>query len=190
MAGRGRLSIIEQLPEDFDDIVLWASTELRERKQLQIDILAEFNKRLKARSDEIGIDVPAISSSAFNRYSIRLARLSRRMEEAREITRVLTDRLEPGQTDDLTIAAAEMVKTLVLELLEAGGDGGINTKGAQELAAAIKNAAAAQAMSADRRRKLEEEMAAKTKKALNEVAKIKGVTKETMDEINRRLGVV
>jgi hypothetical protein len=185
--GRGRLSIIEQLPEDFDDIVLWAATELRERKQLQIDILAEFNRRLKVRGEEIGVDVPEISPSAFNRYSVRLAGLTRRIEETREITRVITDRLEPGQTDDLTVAVAETVKTLVFELLDNAGAGGLTPKMAMELATALKSAVAAQSMSADRRRKIEDEMAAKTEKALAQVVKTKGLSAATADEIKRQI---
>lgn len=185
--GRGRLSIIEQLPEDFDDIVLWAATELRERKQLQIDILAEFNKRLQARGDETGFEVPEISSSAFSRYSVRLAGLTRRIEETREITRVITDRLEPGQTDDLTIAVAETVKTLVFELLDNAGAGGLTPKAAMELATALKSAVAAQSMSADRRRRLEDELATKTTKVLDEMVKTKGLTDATAEQIKHKI---
>lgn len=187
MAGRGRLSIIEQLPDDFDDIVLWAATELRERKQLQIDILSEFNKRLKARGDEIGVDVPEITSSSFNRYSVRQAILMRDLEEAREITKVVVDRLEPGQTDDLTIGATELIKMIVVGISKAKRPDQFDSKEVQELAAALRAAAQAQSVSADRRRKLEAEMAAKTEKALEHVVKKKGMTRETAEDIKRQI---
>lgn len=185
--GRGRLSIIEQLPEDFDDIVLWASGELRERKQLQIDILAEFNRRLKARADEIGITVPEITSSSFSRYSMRQALLMRDLEEAREITKVVVDRLEPGQTDDLTIGATELIKMLVVGISKSRRPEEFDPKEIQEMANALRSAVQAQAVSADRRRKLEDELAAKTEKALSQVVKTKGLSAATAEEIKRQI---
>ncbi|HRM74550.1 MAG TPA: DUF3486 family protein, partial [Paracoccus sp. (in: a-proteobacteria)] len=111
-AGRGRLSTIDLLPAEADDTVTWAFGELRERARTQQDIHAEFNKRLAE------IQLGPISFSAFNRHSIRLSAMARRHEEVRAITSALTERLDPGQADDLTIMAAETIKTLVFELME------------------------------------------------------------------------
>jgi hypothetical protein len=187
MSGRGRLSIIEQLPEDFDDIVLWAAGELRERKQLQIDILAEFNRRLKARAEETGIEVPEVTSSSFSRYSMKLAALTRQLEETRAITRVITERLEPGETDDLTIATTEILKNLVFEITSGTYQGKLTPKATMELANAMRAATAAQSMSADRRRRLEDELAVKTEKALSQVVKTKGLSAATAEEIKRQI---
>lgn len=162
--GRGRLSSIDQLPEAADEIVLDIAEQLRKREREQQDILAEFNDRLAE------IDLGPISKSAFNRYSMRMAEISRRLDNTREITRVLTDKLQPGQQDDLTVMTAEMIKMLVFELLNEAGDAGISPKGAMEMASAIKNAAAAQRISSDRRAKLESEIAAKVDQAVEQVA--------------------
>lgn len=157
-AGRGRLSSIELLGEDYDDIVMWAAGELRERKQLQLDILGEFNKRLQARSEEIGDEAfEPISKSAFNRYAMRLAGIARRLEHTREISRVLTDRLQPGDTDTVTIALAEAIKTAVFEAIGEAGDGGTSMMDLKFAGDALKSAVAAQKHSSERRAKLEAE---------------------------------
>lgn len=157
-SGRGRLSSIELLGEDYDDIVTWAAGELRERKQLQVDILGEFNRRLQARAEEIGDDgFEAISKSAFNRYAMKLAGLARRLEHTREISRVLTERLQPGDTDTVTIALAEAIKTSVFEAIGEAGEGGLGMLDLKLGADALKAAVTAQKTSADRRAKLEAE---------------------------------
>src|SRR5688572_17965119 len=121
-SGRGRLSSIELLPVEAEPVVAWAMQELRARKHTQVDILDEFNKRLRAVAVEIGTPIAPVSLSAFNRYAIRLASIARRLEETREIAGALTERLQPGDADDLTVMVAETIKTLVFELLEAGTD--------------------------------------------------------------------
>ena len=80
---------------------------------------------------------------------------------------------------------AEMVKTLVYELLEKGGEAGFTPKAAKEMADAIRSAASAQNMSADRRRKIEQEMAAKTEKVVDRVAKEAGLSAERAAQIRR-----
>ena len=129
--GRGRLSSIDLLPPDADPIVAWAFQELKARERLQKDIHEEFNERLDA------VGAGPISMSAFNRHSISIARIARRHEDVRQMTAALTERLEPGQTDDLTIMAAETIKTLVFELLQ---DEDLKPKEAMELSRALQSA--------------------------------------------------
>ncbi|MBT9293316.1 DUF3486 family protein [Prosthecodimorpha staleyi] len=156
--GRGRLSSIELLGEDYDDVVLWAAGELRARNQLQIDILGEFNKRLQARAEEIGDDdFEPVSKSAFNRYAMRLAGIARRLEHTREISRVLTDRLQPGDTDTVTIALAEAIKTAVFEAIGEAGDAGMGMMDLKFAGDALKSAVTAQKHSSERRARLEAE---------------------------------
>src|SRR3990167_9509359 len=122
--GRGRLSSIELLPPDAELIVAWAMGELRDRKRHQVEILAEFNERLQALAKETGLVVPPISRTAFNRYTLRLASTARRLEETHEIASAITERLQPGESDDLTVMVAETLKTLIFEILEgAAGEG-------------------------------------------------------------------
>ncbi|QDG74441.1 DUF3486 family protein [Labrenzia sp. PHM005] len=185
--GRGRLSSIELLPDDADPIVAWAAQELNARSLPQIDILAEFNKRLAALADDSGQNIKPISSSAFNRYSIRQAGMTRRLQQTTEIAKVLTERRLPGETDNLTIAITETIKTLVFELLEAGGEAGLSMKAAKEAAEAVRAAVAAEKMSSDRRQKVEAEFAKKAATAVNQVAKVKGLTAETADAIKAQI---
>ncbi|MGR3484054.1 MAG: DUF3486 family protein [Paracoccaceae bacterium] len=175
--GRGRLSSIDLLPEAADEVVAWAFQELKERDRLQKDIHEEFNERLAA------IGCGPISASAFNRHSLRLAAMARRHEETRQITAALTERMEPGQTDDLTIIAAETVKMLVFELLEAGGD--ITPKGAMELARALKDAVASQKVSVDRKREQMDRFEAQVDEALEKVQVEAGMTAARKSELRR-----
>jgi len=177
--GRGRLSSINLLPEEADRVVAWAAQELREIKRTQAEIHLEFNQKLA----EIGIE--PISASAFNRHAIRLAQMTRRIEDTREITAILTERLEPGQTDDLTIMVAETIKTLVFELLNEGGSAGFSPKAAMEMASALKSAAGAQKISSDRRLKVETELAQKVDIALETVTQEVGLSAERVAQLRR-----
>ncbi|QPC44504.1 DUF3486 family protein [Kaustia mangrovi] len=184
-AGRGRLSSIEQLPEEAEPIVAWAMQELRARKHTQVDICEEFNKRLAGLAADMGIEIEPISLSSFNRYAIRLAASARRLEETRAIASALTERLGPDQADDLTVMVAETIKTLVFELLE--GDGDITPKGAMELARALQSAVSAQSVSTDRRRKVEADFAKKAEDAVDKVAEARGLTAETVEAIKAKI---
>lgn len=182
MSGRGRLSSIELLGEDYDDIVAWAAGELRERRQLQIDILDELNRRLQARAEEIGDgDFEPVSKSAFSRYSIRLAKIARRLEHTREISRVLTDRLRPGDTDTVTVALAEAIKTAVFETIGEAGEAGLGLEDLKFAGQALASAVQAQRSSADLRRKLEASIKAKVETAIDGAA----AEAETAGDVSR-----
>lgn len=169
--GRGRLSSIELLGEDYDDILTWAAGELRDRSKLQTDILGELNRQLQARAEGIGdTDFKPISRSAFSRYSVRLAGIARRLEHTREISRVLTERLQPGDTDTVTIALAEAIKTTVFEAIGEAGDAGLGMMDLNFAASALKSAVAAQKTSAENRQKIEAEIARKADEATRAAA--------------------
>jgi Protein of unknown function (DUF3486) len=170
MSGRGRLSSIELLGEDYDDIVMWAAGELRERTQLQIDILGEFNRRLEARAHEVGDAFEPVSKSAFGRYSMRLARIARRLQYTREISRVLTERLQPGDTDNVTIALADAIKSAVFEAIGEAGEGGSSLMDLKFAGDALKNAVTAEKYSTERRARLEAEIAAKAEEQTRKAA--------------------
>ncbi len=157
MVGRGRLSSIELLGEEYDDIMTWVAGELRERRQLQIDLLPEFNKRLIARAEEIGDDLSRIkppgvtqtgpdwpiSKSAFSRHAVALAEDLRRVDEIREVSAVLCDRLQPGDTDDVTIYLAQLIKSAVAERIREDGRGKTPLMELNFAATALKSAEAA-----------------------------------------------
>jgi hypothetical protein len=111
--GRGRLSSIDTLPEECDEDIAWANAELRERKTPQNEILREFNARLADKG------IKGVTKSAFSRYSIRFAQEVRKMEASRQITDVILSRIEPGERSDGMIAATELLKYRILEMVRA-----------------------------------------------------------------------
>lgn len=188
--GRGWLSSIDLLPDDYDDIVLWASQELDDNTQFQVDIHQEFNRRLRARAEDIGAEAPIISASAFGRHALKRAKAARRLETAHAVAKPLMDRLEPGDTDTLTIMLGEMIKTLALEIIESEGAAGMSPKEAMQLAAAIKSASQAQSVSSTRRQKLESQVAEKVTKVVEKAGAQVGLSKEQVAQIRREvLGV-
>ncbi|XKM42017.1 phage protein Gp27 family protein [Rhizobium ruizarguesonis] len=192
--GRGKLSAIDLLPDECEPIVNWAAHELANRDRTQLEIFAEFKTKLIALQGELGLAFDIPSFSAFNRYSIRLAMLSRRLEQTRDIAETLSQRMDAAGSDDLTLIAAEAIKTLIFEVLQSSGEAGISPKGAMELANALRAAAAAQASSSSRRLKLEAEgkarkaeadMKANAERALDTLSKEPGISKEAIARARR-----
>ena len=182
--GRGRLSSIELLPAECDDVIAWAAQELAARDRTQTDIYAEFAARLdevRAAAPHLDFDTPSFSS--FNRYAIRLATMTRRLEEARDIAAAMSEKFDAQGSDDLTKIAAEAIKTLIFELLTMSGEGGIAPKDAMQLANALRSAAQAQGISTARRQKIEAEFEDKVDDAVETVARVKGLTRETAESI-------
>jgi hypothetical protein len=191
--GRGRLSSIEQLPEEAGDIVVWASRELSKRERTQLDIYAEFKQRLIALQGELGLgfDIPAFSS--FNRFSMRQAELGRRMEETRQISSALADRFDGVGNEDLTIMTIEAIKTLIFEIVSAGGEAGASPEDAMMMARAIQSLVSASKMSQAQRAVFQAELEARTDEAIDKasvVAREAGVSAEVIAQMRREfLGV-
>jgi hypothetical protein len=192
--GRGRLTAIDQLPEECDAIVGWAAQALADRERTQVEIYGEFKQQLIALQGEQGIAFDIPSCSAFNRYSVKLAILSRRMEQTREIAATLSQRMDAAGSDELTLISAEAIKTLIFEILQSKGEAGLDPKGAMELANALRAASAAQVSSSNRRQKLEAEerlrkvegeMKANAEKALDTLSKEPGISKEAIARARR-----
>jgi len=185
---RGRLSAIDLMPPEADGIISWAAAELGLRERTQTDIYAEFTGKCEAlmaeHRGELEFAIPAFSS--FNRYSIRLARLTRRLDETRQIVSALSASFDAKDSDDLTIMTAETIKALVLHMLGDGADG-IAPKDAMLLATAFKSAAQAQSISTDRRRKVEAEFESRIGTAVETVARAKGLTVETAEAIKAQI---
>lgn len=177
---RGRLSSLDQLPDEAQEDLVWACGELYARQRTQAEILADLNGRLADK----GLDL--ISKSAFNRKAVRLAASMRRMQETKEIFSALSGHLAPDQIDDQTVALGEFLKQLVFDLLQPGA-GELSPKQAMELSRAFKDVIAGQKISADRRTQLEKEFAAKATKAVEKITQSKGLTQETADAIKREI---
>jgi hypothetical protein len=157
MAGRGRLSNLDQLPEEARDDLFWAIGELNARQRTQADILFELNDRLEAKGLE------TVSRSAFNRKAMRLAKRAIQLEERKFIYAGIAEKLTPEEIGKSDIVLGEFLKTLIDELLD--GDG-LDSKNAQELARAYKDTIAAQRFSADRQEQEEARAKKKLEKAV------------------------
>ena len=181
--GRGRLSKIDLLPEECDEVVAWAAQELADRDRTQTEIYPEFKRKLIAIQGEHGIDFDIPSFTAFNRYSLKLSQLTRRIEQTREIAATISERMDAESSDDLTLIAAETIKTLVFEILSSKGEAGIDPKGAKALADALRSATLAQNVSTQRRKTIQQEYEAKAEKAIERVAKEKGLSADTISQL-------
>jgi hypothetical protein len=189
---RGRLAEIDKLPDWADEAKVWAFEQLKERKRSQLEILEEFNARLRAASlaHDAAAEVPEISRSAFNRTAMRVALLGRRLEETREIAAVIAPKLDQAGDNSLTLMVAETLKTLIAEMLGNAGDLAPDGDTAEMLmmtSRALKHAEEAKRISSDGRRKIEAELQQKAAKAVDAVAKASGLTAETVDAIKARI---
>lgn len=189
--GRGRLSSIRLLPQECSDIVIWAAGELQANNRSQLDIYREFHARLEARQRESRgeLDFAIPSFSSFNRYSVDLDATTREMNEAREMAAAVLAGLDQGDGDDITKFVGEAIKAAVMGMLRSR-QGKLAPKQLQELATTMRMVAAAQATSAAERRKAEEAVNQRTKDTVETVGRKAGISQETLDEINRALGVV
>jgi hypothetical protein len=185
--GRGRLSSIEKLPPECDHIIADAARELRGRDKNQTEIYEDFYRELeglqKEYCGELEFTIPSFSS--FNRYAIKQAHLTRRMEDTRTIAASIAESFDAEASDDLTLIAAEALKTLIFELLTDAGESGLAPKEAMSLANALHKATAAQGISSKRRSQVETDFAKKTDAALEKVAKAKGLSKDAVAQLRR-----
>jgi Skp family chaperone for outer membrane proteins len=183
-SGRGWLNAFDLLPSEADEIVAWAARELAGNERTQTDIYAEFVTRCQTlmaeHRGEIEFRIP--SFSAFNRYSVRQARLSRRLEQTREIVAVLAEKHDAKASDDLTVITGEMIKSLVLHMLGDAAEGMV-PKDLLDLAGAFAKSQQAQNLSADRKAKEQARLAARVTEAVDTVAKAKGMTADTAEAI-------
>lgn len=187
--GRGRLSNIELLPEQCAPVVAWAAAELQKRERTQTEIYQDFVSELEGiqREHRGELEFPIPSFSAFNRYSLHLAVMTQRINQTRDIASTLASKFDAGASDDLTLIAAEAIKTLIFELLTAGGEAGIDPKGAMSLANALRSATQAQGISTARRQKVEAEFKEQAEAAIETVAKAKGLTRDTVSDIKAQI---
>ena len=117
----------------------------------------------------------------------RMARLTRRLDQTRAIVAQLAEKFDPADADNLTVMAAETIKSLVLNMLAEADEDTVAPLGVMQLAAAFKQALQAQSISSDRRRKVEADFAAKVDTAVATVARAKGLTAETAEAIKAQI---
>lgn len=186
--GRGRLSSFDLLPSEADGLVATAAAALADRDRTQTEIYAEFvagcERLMAEHRGELEFAIPAFSS--FNRFSIRQARISRRLDQTREIVAVLAQKHDAQASDDLTIIAAEMIKATVLHMLGDAADG-VVPEDLKRLADGLKAAQVAQNLSADRRAKITADVQKRLAEAVETTAKARGLTAETTEAIKAEI---
>jgi hypothetical protein len=177
--GRGQLSSIDLLPDEAQDVVLWALEELNARKRTQADILFEMNDQLEARG------LQTISRSAFNRYSVRMAARSRRIIERQQIYAGIAPRLTPERVAETDLVLGEFLKTIIDEALEAPE--ALSARNAHDLAKAFEHVVKAMKTSAEHKAQLMAEMKTAATRAVDAVAATKGLTDEAAEAIKSKI---
>jgi len=178
--GRGRLSSIDLMPEEGREDLAWAMEQLNGREMTQAAILSELNGRLADKG------LPLISKSAFNRRSMRVAEINRRAGEKAAIVSAIAPTLTPDKIEEMDRVVGEILKMTILEVLDRDG-GGLGSKGAMELARGYQAVIQGQAKSAESREKREKQFAEKVEKGIDAVAKAKGLTQETADDLKAKI---
>nr|WP_298095907.1 DUF3486 family protein [uncultured Shinella sp.] len=187
---RPRPSAIDQLPEECEAIVAWAAQELANTPRSQTEIYAEFRDKLMALQGELGLgfDIPHFSS--FNRHALRLAKVTARLQRSQMIADAVVARTDGEDADKLTQASTRLLKTIIFEMMENAADDGFVPKEAHQAAAALYRLTMAENISTQRRQKLQAEIEAQTKEAVISVAKAKGLSDDTAQDIlSKILGV-
>lgn len=172
------------MPEECGPIITWAASELSDREKTQTEIYLEFCSRCEELKERSGgaLDFKVPSLSSFNRYSLRLAAMTRRMDETKQIVAALSDGFDVQDSDDLTVMAAETLKALVFNMLADTDTDDADPKAIMHLASAFRQSVQAQSMSSARVAKANE-LEAKMADAVQTVAKAKGLTEETSNAI-------
>ena len=187
---RPRPSAIDQLPEECEAIVAWAAQELANTPRSQTEIYAEFRHKLIALQGELGLafDIPHFSS--FNRHALRLAKVTHRLQRSQMIADAVVARTDGEDADKLTQASTRLLKTIIFEMMENAADDGFVPKEAHQAAAALYRLSMAENVSTQRRQKLQAEIASQAREAVETVAKAKGLSDDTAQEIlSKILGV-
>lgn len=116
--------------------------------------------------------------------------LGRRLQETREIANVLAPKLDQHGDNSLTLLVAETFKTLASEMLGNAGElkpDGATAEMLMMTARALMAAEQAKRISSDTRQKMEAELQSKAAKAVDLVARAKGLSPQTVDAIKARI---
>jgi hypothetical protein len=181
--GPGRLSSLDLLPPEARDDVQWAQGEIIARNRTQADILFELNDRLCAK----GLEEFTISKSAFSRWAINRWLAEQRNLETRIVLGAFNKNSTPAEVDETNVALAEFLKTLMAEVMSARAGEDFTAKEAMELSRGYLAVVQAQKISLERKRKAIEEFTQKAGEAVDAVARAKGLTQETADQLKAKI---
>ena len=180
---RGRLSSIDTLPEAAEPFVAEAIQELRKRRKPQAQILAELNASLA------DVGARSISRSAFNRKALWLAAYGAQLEHAREIARVVGERLEDAPEGDVGLLLNETLKTMIFDVMSEASISAKSPSMAMLLAASesLQALERARKLSVETRTKIETDFRKQAVEAVDRAAREKGLTSDTVDAIKRQI---
>lgn len=185
---RGRLSGFDLMPSEASHLVSWAAQELADRKRTQTDIYDEFVTRCRdlmtEYRGELEFQIPAFSS--FNRFSMRKAKAGRMLSDTAQLSASLAEKYDHKTADEITILTAEIGKAVIMTLLADKGDK-LAAKEIKALCDALRSVQAAQNMSADRRAEQDARVEKKITEAVDVVAKAKGLTADTAEQIKAEI---
>ncbi len=181
---RYRPSSIDKLPPAIKETIgrLIASN-------FTLDQIIAHLRDMEATVEE-DFDTP--SRSAVGRYAERLRAAQQKMSQGRAIAEALVPQLGENPVTQVGRVASELLQGVVFDLLtavETDEETGqakpvqIDPKTAGVLAGVLRDVAAAQKTDSDRMAKEREQYAKEAAKAVQKVAKAKGLTQETADEI-------
>ena len=166
--GRGRLSNIDLLPKECDEVVAWAAKELAKRDKTQKDIYKEFEQQLRSVQEEYGLTFDIPSFKSFNRYSTRKAILTRRLDEMNKVAQSVAKVVGNDEADRSTIMLIQLIKQAVLEILEKGQLGSKELLDISRALSAVQNAKRASAN--DRRAHKSEKLADEQREQMDKAA--------------------
>lgn len=180
---RGRLSTLDLLPEDAQPDIQWAYEEIKARRQPQLTILAEMNRRLADRG------IGRISKSAFNRKVLWLIGHGDAILKAREIAGILAEKLDEAPEGDVGLLLNELVKSIVFEILSNAQftDDGVSMNMALNAAVALDKLENARRLSVGTRDKIAKTFAEKAAAAVEKAGAAKGLTQETITDLKQKI---
>lgn len=181
-AKRGRLSTIDLLPEEAEADIAWAFEEIKARRQPQLTILGELNKRLADRG------LKGISKSAFNRKVLWLIGHGDAILRAREIASVLAEKLDEVPEGDVGLLLNELVKSIVFDILSTAQlTDGVSMNMAVNAAVALDKLENARRLSVGTRDKIAKTFASKASEAVEAAGTEKGLSREQIDTIKEKV---
>ena len=180
---RGRLSSIDLLPDEAQPYVLAAMSALKDRKREQESIREELNTHL------LSLGCGPVSKSAFNRKALWLAGFGQQLIQAREVAAVLAEKLDKAPEGDVGLLLNETIKMIVYDIVMKGSldDESASLDMAKDAALALYRLEHARKVSIVTRKKIMDDFGEKAVTAVDAVAKVKGLTAETVEAIKAKI---
>lgn len=109
---RGRGSKIETLPNEVKALL---DAMLRDKEYTQQEVLAEVNKQIEA----LGLpDDEKISRSGLNRYSTKMAKIGKRMQQTQATAEAWVAKLGERPSGDMGKLLIQMTQTMAFDIAE------------------------------------------------------------------------